>query len=123
MNTKEKLDKLYEMQAEIDKVKLHYDALKAGILTPEIRKQLNDIDLEMGTELDNMKLYMDDLANQIKNEVIAAGSTIKGSNLMAVWNKGRVSWDTKGLDGYAVAHPEMSAFRSVGSPTVTIRKA
>jgi hypothetical protein len=36
--------------------------------------------------------------------------------------KGRVSWDTKALDGYAVAHPEIEKLRIEGAPTVRIAK-
>jgi hypothetical protein len=35
--------------------------------------------------------------------------------------KGRVSWDGKSLDGYMAAHPEISAFRKEGEPSVSLR--
>lgn len=41
---------------------------------------------------------------------------------MAVYNKGRVSWDSSGLNGYMVAHPEITAFRKEGEPSITLRK-
>ncbi len=41
---------------------------------------------------------------------------------MAVWSKGRETWDTKSLDGYALAHPEIASLRKVGDPSVSIRK-
>ncbi|MCG3145996.1 MAG: hypothetical protein HONDAALG_03775 [Gammaproteobacteria bacterium] len=49
------------------------------------------------------------------------GATVKGAALSAVYAKGRVSWDNKALEGYAVAHPELLAFRSEGAPSVSIR--
>ena len=100
---------------------MNYDDLKAQILTPEIIKALDDINAEMETSLGTLKDGINSLTADIKDKVIKNGTTVKGTLLMAVWNKGRISWDTKGLDGYAVAHPEMSAFRSVGEPSVTIR--
>lgn len=63
------------------------------------------------------------LTDKIKTAVLKHGQTIKGNRLQAVWNKGRTSWDTKGLIGFAAAHPEMKEFRSEGDPTVSIRKA
>jgi len=56
-------------------------------------------------------------------EVLAHGAPVKGSVLMAVINKGRVTWDAKLLEGYAVAHPEIKAARKEGEQTVTIRGA
>ena len=71
--------------------------------------------------LENKSEY-DALEAEVKQEVIEAGQTIKGSCLQACYAKGRVSWDTKMLDGYVVAHPEVEQFRKVGEPSVSIRK-
>ena len=61
------------------------------------------------------------LEAEIKQAVISAGTTVKGSFIQAVFTKGRVSWDTKSLDGYAVAHPELLSLRKVGEPSVSLR--
>lgn len=62
------------------------------------------------------------LADEIKDAVLHHGETIRGRELQAVWAKGRVSWNTQALIGYAIAHPEMYTFQTVGEPTVAIRK-
>lgn len=61
------------------------------------------------------------LTEAVKASVIAEGESVKGERLQAVWVKGRTSWDTKALDGYSAAHPEIERFRKVGEPNVTIR--
>lgn len=61
------------------------------------------------------------LESEIKAAVIALGETVKADGIMAVYNKGRESWDGKALSGYAAAHPEILVFRSVGDPSVSIR--
>ena len=66
---------------------------------------------------------LDAYVAEVKADVLAHGETVKGAHLMAVWVKGRTSWDSKRLDGYAAAHPEIETFRSVGEPSVTIRSA
>ena len=58
----------------------------------------------------------------IKTAVLHYGETIKGSQLQAVWSKGRTTWDGKGLEGYAVAQPEIKKFSTVGDPSVSFRK-
>ena len=122
MNITEKLDQLADMQAHADVIRLHFNDLRAKILTPEIKQQLDDLDAEMNTALDTLNGGITTLTAEIKDDVLKSGATVKGASLMAVWNKGRVSWDTKSLDGYMVAHPEMTAFRKEGDPSVTIRK-
>lgn len=57
----------------------------------------------------------------IRSGVLTAEKTVKGGQLMAVFNQGRSTWDGKKLDGYAAAHPEILDFKKVGSPTVSIR--
>jgi len=61
------------------------------------------------------------MEDNIKERVLLAGETVSGSVLKAVFNKGRTKWDTKALDGYAKAHPELLEFRSEGKPYVSIR--
>jgi len=122
MNTTEKLNKLSELQAQADVIRMHFDDLRKSILTPEIQAQLDDIAAEERTSLDALQGGIDELTAEVKADVLNAGATVKGDYMMAVYNKGRVSWDTKGLDGFAIAHPEMQAFRKVGEPTITLRK-
>lgn len=62
------------------------------------------------------------LTQEIKEAVLKIGNTVPGSFLQAVWNKGRTSWDTKALVGYAVSHPELNGLKKVGNPSVSIRK-
>jgi hypothetical protein len=59
----------------------------------------------------------------VKESVIAGGESVKGEFLHAVYVKGRTTWETKLLDGFAAAHPEILQFRKVGEPSVTIRSS
>jgi phage-related minor tail protein len=121
MNTIEKLDKLSDLQAQEDVIRLHYADLREKILTPEIQQALKDLDAEKDTALTSLQDGINQLTAEIKTLVLVGGSTVKGQHLIAVWVKGRVSWDTKGLEGYKVAHPEIATFRKEGDPSVTIR--
>lgn len=57
----------------------------------------------------------------IKAAVVEFGKSIKSARLHAVWSKPRVRWDSKALDGYALNHPELFAFRTEGKPSCSIR--
>ena len=83
--------------------------------------ELNRIVFRQQQQIDLLATQIKELREQIKAAVIANGATVKGSMYQAVYVKGRDSWDTKALDGYAAAHPEIIQFRTTGNPSVTIR--
>lgn len=142
MNTIDKLEKLAELQdflatyetAKNDTKEVlmaEQQRLIDSIFTPEIKAKIEEIKAEFKPKFDLLesdekylakKSEAEELTAEIKSDVVLAGSTIKGSCLQAVYAKGRVSWDDKGLSGFMVAHPEIAPFRKVGEPSVSIRK-
>lgn len=123
MDTIAKLDRLAELQAAPDAIRLQKQALIDGILTPEIRAKLAEIDAEFAPKLTAADEAAAALKAEIETEVLAGGKTVKGSVLMAIWNKGRSGgWDTAALTGYAAAHPEINQFKKPdGLPSVSFR--
>ena len=122
MNTQQKLDRIAELQLEQGKRDAEKQALIDSILTQEIKDKIADIE----AEYNNGSVFaaeIERLTNEVKQDVLSLGQTVKGSLLMAVWSKGRVTWDTKSLDGYIIDHPELDKFRKEGEPSVSIRKA
>ena len=115
------LEQLSDMRAQQDAIRLRFDEMRAGIITPEIKQQLDDLQAEQDGLQSGLAANMNQLESEIKAFVIGLGVTVKGAGLMAVYNKGRVSWDSKYLDGYAAAHPEILDARKVGEPSVSIR--
>lgn len=122
MNTEEKLNRLSELQATIDANREYYNGIKAELVPPEIKMALDKIDAEFNDKQMMVGKEIDEITTEIKYDVVNLGTTVKGAFLMAVYNKARVTWDNKGLEGYMVANPEIVAFRKEGEPTVTIRK-
>ena len=121
MNTIEKLNQLAELKSAVDALNLKKQALIDSILTDEIKQQLAEIDAEFAPEYEAVSEKTTTLEQEIKADVILAGETVKGDHLMAVFNNGRVSWDTKGLDGVLAVMPELEKFRKEGAPSVAIR--
>jgi hypothetical protein len=116
-----KLDQLADAQAYLDTLRLHYEQLEQSLIPPEVRQAIDSLNTERKLAYEAAQLGIDTLTAEIKTAVIAAGATVKGAHLQAVWTKGRVSWDTKALEGYAAGHPEVLPFRKEGEPSVTIR--
>ena len=118
----EKLDKLADFQANRDLLDLQKQELIDQILTPEIKEKLAEINTEFVAKAESVNANIDYLERDVKTSVIEVGETIRGQFLMAVWTRGRISWDTKALDGFAAAHPEVLQFRKTGEPSVSLRK-
>ncbi len=122
MITKLKLDRLAELKSRQDVLRIQQQELIDGVLTPEIKSQIAEIDDEFNPSFDALRRGVADLEKRIKEEVIAKGETIKGETLQAVYSKGTRRWDLDKLDGYAVANEEINQFRIPGKPSASIRK-
>ena len=123
MDIYEKIEKYSDLTFGIDSIIQERQALIDEVLTPEIKEKLAEIDAEIEPKFDEINRQKSMLEAEIKQEILDAGRTIKGTFHSFVWSKPRVSWDTKALDGYALAHPEIAQFRTEGSPSVSVRKA
>ena len=117
-----KLDKLANFLAQRDVFSLQKKELVDQVLTPEIRARLDEIEAEFAGKMEAVEANIADLEEEIRQEALRQGASVKGNFLRVVWHKGRVSWDTKSLDEYARSHPEVTAFRKQGEPYVSIVK-
>ena len=73
------------------------------------------------TGIDELEEGIATMKKAIGAKVLAHGSPVKGSALQAIINKGRITWDSKQLEGMMALIPGLSAARKEGEPTVTIR--
>ncbi len=60
------------------------------------------------------------LETEIKEATTNICQNVKGVNLEVRYVPHKVSWDTKALAGYAVAHPEILTFQKPGLPYASI---
>ena len=143
MTTEQKLDKLAEIYNKIEQ----FDIIKTqkrelldaekqklidSILTPKMRKQIEEINTEFlpkyealsenTEELDLLNGSKTMLEMEIQEEVTSVGKSVKGTFINAVYTKPRITWETDKIEGYAVDHPEIAQFRKVGRASVSFRK-
>lgn len=123
MNTEQKLDRLAELDAQKDLVQMDMDNLKQSVIPAEVKEKLNDIDAEYSPKLEAISTERATLEAEIRNDVMVSGESVKGGIYRASYVKGRISWNTEALDGYALTHPEINICRKEGAPTVRIAKA
>ena len=121
MNPIEKLNLLAELKEQRTALDQHYEELRLALIPPEIQQALADVEAEKAGLVSGLDAKIGTLETEIKHDVLQRGETIKGDHLLAVYNKPRVTWDSAGLEGYAVAHPEIAAFRKMGWASIAIR--
>lgn len=119
----EKLKKLETFYAQRDALEGEKQALVDQVLTPEIKKRLDEIDAEMTAKAEAVEANIGALEAEIKADVLAHGESVKGESVQAVWSKGRVTWDSKGLTAYSEGHPEILGFQKTGEPSVSLRRS
>lgn len=115
------LEELTEVEDLLALAKLERDELRDKALTPKVRAEYEAIDAELGPRIDAGASLIKTHRLKIKDAVIEQGATVKGGRFQAVYMQGKISIDSKGLLGYAVAHPEVESFITRGKPNVSFR--
>ncbi len=121
MDIATQLDKLADLRGEIVSLNTARDADRAKVLKP-VQGKLDAVEKKYSGLLEKKSTAAEALESEIKAAILKLRESVKGTKLHAIYISGRVSWDSKGLDGFRVAHPEISTFRKEGDPSVTIRE-
>lgn len=114
-----KLDRLAELRQTADATRIDFEKKRAEILK-SLQPQLDALDAEFTPLLETTQERIEQLESEIRAGVLQHGATVRGKFLRAVFARGRIAWDTKGLDTYAQQHPEVTAFRHQGEPYVSL---
>ena len=117
----QKLDALDDLNMQAECLRIDYEEKRKAILAA-VQADLDALDAEYLPMKDAVTANITALEGDIKADVIAHGETVKGAHVMAVYVNGRVSWDTKKLDGMMSLIPQLADARKQGEPSVTIRK-
>jgi hypothetical protein len=117
-----KLDTLANLQDERSETTVAMEEAIDAVLPAKIRQKIAAIKERYGSQAREIDARVSEVTTQIRVEVLSLERSVKGQRLHAVYSQGRRSWDADKLDGYAVANPEILAFRSEGDPSVSVRK-
>lgn len=117
----ELMQNLEDARARLDLLQADVATLKDKAIPAEVKLALAEIDAEHEDVLTAAEKAYAAAEKAAKDAIAEHGESVKGQFLQAVWGKPRVTWDAKALDGYALNHPELFAFRKEGAPTVSIR--
>lgn len=118
----QKLERLSDLYAARESLESEKRELIAEVLTPDQVARLDEIEEEFSQKEEAASAAIGQLEEEIKDNTLSYGNTVKASSFLAVWSKGRVTWDNKGLSAYAQVHPEVLDYRKEGKPSVSIRR-
>jgi uncharacterized protein YifE (UPF0438 family) len=111
---------LAEARAAAASLEAEYREARSAVLS-QIRDQLAAVDAAYAERLRDAadaaatnEEMLRALIQRHKHSVTLAG-------VRAVYSAGRVTWDSKKMEVYAQAHPEVREFRKVGNPVVSLR--
>ena len=107
--------RLSDMQAELEKA-------RQDAIPPEVREQLETIEAEYQPKLDALQEKLKSLEDEVKEQVLNTGSTLKGNFVMAVYRKGSTKWDEKHLERLAAEYPRILEAKVEGKPSVAIQR-
>jgi len=107
------LHELAELRAARDLLGLDYEAKRQAILAI-VSGQLAEVEDEYAPNFRTVDEKIGELEEMLKQAALLRGASVAGEQLQVVVSKPRTTWDSAGLNGYAVAHPEILAFRKQG---------
>ncbi len=117
-----KLARLGDLHAAVDLTRMDYEAKRAELLK-SVQAELDALEAEYQPLIDAAEDNLAALEAEIRNDVLLHGQTVSTDLYQAVYMKGRIAWDTEGINQYAVAHPDVLQYRRQGQPSVAIRAA
>jgi hypothetical protein len=115
-----KLERLSNLREAADVTRLDYEAKRSEILK-KVQSELDALEVEYQPLLDSVDENIEDLENEIRTDVLLHGESVSGGAYRAIYMKGRVAWDSNGIQKYAEQHPEVLKYRKEGAPSVSLR--
>jgi hypothetical protein len=115
-----RLEELTEIRSAVETTRLDYEAKRTEIMRA-VQEELAALEVEYTPLLEAAAERVATLEAEIKDDVARHGASVKSRHIQAVYSRGRVSWDSKSLEGYAAAHPDVLAFRKEGAPSISLR--
>src|SRR3990172_7297066 len=104
------LDVLANLKDELADLELRKLGVLAEQIPPEVQERLDAINAEFSPLIEAAQTNIAEAEDAIKGQVLDGGVSVKGERLQAVFNPGRITWDTKAMEGYRGSHPEIGPF-------------
>lgn len=123
VKTNDDMKALAEARAVADVLRMEMQKLIDNVISDTQRAEIISIEAEFEPLIESAQNAVTQAEKKVKADILDLGESYKYAGLHAIYRKPSAKWDTKAIDGYAINHPELFAFRSEGKPSVSIRVA
>lgn len=91
--------------------------------TKTLQRKIEALVEEQATKAGDLPDRIKALEDDIKRDCLLRGESVMTETVYdVIYSEGRVNWDKRGLEGYAVAHPELETFKKVGKPSAKLTR-
>jgi uncharacterized protein YifE (UPF0438 family) len=97
-----------------------YEMRRAEILQ-RVQDDLDALEVAFATRVEPLRQASERAEQAARAAVLAYGASFRYGRVQAVYARGRITWDTKGLTQYLESHPEVARYRRIGQPSVSFR--
>lgn len=118
---KSRLQKLSELEHDAAIIEAPYQE-RLDLLRRSIEPQVSSLTTEMAAASYAQRAEAQALANEIEQEALAVGHTVKIDGYMAVYYKPSFTWPKAKLEGFAAAHPELYTIAEKTAAKIQIRR-
>ncbi len=111
-----RMDELADTEIQRDMVLAERETLKQKQVPANIQAELQQIDEEFAPKIEQIELNIKARKDQLQSMLKEYAQPVKSKFYSWSYDE-EVIWDAKGLDGYALSHPEILYMRSTNPKT------
>lgn len=118
------LEKGYEIDIEVNRMATEKQAKIDSILTPELRKQIKEIEEEFAPYANAASNNKKKFHDEARDKCLKLGDTVNAIHYQVIYNKGKSGIDQEAVAKYFEAHKddeEVKALFKTGDPYTTIK--
>jgi hypothetical protein len=116
-----RMDELADTEVQLDLIISERETLKKEQIPLNVQAELESIDEEYESKIQNVKDNIKARKEQLQAMLKEFGKPLKSKRYTWSYDE-EVIWDAKGLDGYALSHPEILYMRSTKPKTRLLPK-
>lgn len=97
------------------------ETAKRNAVPEQVAQALAEIEANFAERIASWETEKAEVAERVRGYVIETQQTVKTDAATATFVKGRITWDTKVLQGLALVMPEINQARKIGKPSARIK--
>lgn len=115
------LAKVTEMRMQVTAAEASWDRMREELIPDEVKQKIEELGQEMAPKIAEMAEELDRVEKELRDMVARYGQTVTGLKFQVVYFSPKPVWNEKALEGYAAAHPDINALKTMSEAKAQIR--